>query len=101
MRLKALLIAALWTAGAASAENTKPLPRFGPNEGEVLKVDRRAREIAIRHGELPELGMDAMSMVFKVADPALLNGLRRGDRVKFKAGLLEGRFAVMSIERVQ
>jgi len=99
MRLTVLLLALLFAAGAAFADSGKPA-RFGPNEGEVLEVDRKAGEITIRHGYLPELAMDPMSMVFVVADPALLKKVRKGDRVKFKPGLVEGRFAVMSIERI-
>jgi hypothetical protein len=30
----------------------------------------------------------------------LLKKVRKGDRVRFKPGLVEGRFAVMSIERI-
>jgi Cu/Ag efflux protein CusF len=79
-----------------------PLPeRFGPNEGRVLKVDKSAGEITIRHGYLPELSMDPMSMIFVVADPALLHRVKEGDRVKFKAGLVAGRFAVIAITPVK
>lgn len=99
MRFAVFLMLALG-GGPALADPPSSL-RLGPNEGEVLEVDRNAREIAIRHGYLPELDMDAMSMVFRVADPALLDQVRRGDRVKFKPGLVEGRFAVMSFERVE
>ena len=100
MRLELVLVALLAAAGAAYADGVKP-SRFGPNEGEVLQVDRAAQEITIRHGYLPELGMDPMSMVFKVADPAFLDRVRKGDRVTFKPGLVEGRFAIMSIERIR
>jgi len=75
--------------------------RFGPNEGRVLEIDKGAGEITIRHGYLPELSMDPMSMVFLVADPALLDRVRRGDRVRFQAGLVNGRFAVMSINPIK
>ena len=77
----------------------QPLPpeRFGPNEGRVLEIDKSAGEITIRHGYLPELSMDPMSMIFVVADPALLDRVKTGDRVKFKAGLVAGRFAVVAI----
>lgn len=71
--------------------------RFGPNEGRVLEIDKSAGEITIRHGYLPELSMDPMSMIFVVADPALLDRVKTGDRVKFKAGLVAGRFAVVAI----
>jgi Cu/Ag efflux protein CusF len=75
--------------------------RFGPNEGRVLEVDRSAGEITIRHGYLPELGMDPMSMIFVVADPALLHRVKKGDRVKFKGGLVNGRFAVIGITPIK
>jgi Cu/Ag efflux protein CusF len=83
---------------AASACAQVPAPeRFGPNEGRVLNVDKSAGEITIRHGYLPELSMDPMSMIFVIADPALLDRVKEGDRVKFTAGLVDGRFAVMAI----
>jgi Cu/Ag efflux protein CusF len=44
--------------------------------------------------------MDPMSMIFQVADPALLDQVKKGDRVKFKPGLVKGRFAVLSFERI-
>jgi Cu/Ag efflux protein CusF len=89
--------ACLALAGTPAAAQPE---RFAPNEGRVLEVDARAGEITIRHGYLPELSMDPMSMVFIVADPALLAQVQKGDRVRFKPGLVNGRFAVMSIERV-
>ena len=75
--------------------------RFGPNEGRVLEIDKTAGEITIRHGYLPELSMDPMAMIFVVSNPALLDRVKKGDRVRFKAGLVAGRFAVISITRVR
>jgi Cu/Ag efflux protein CusF len=92
--------ACLVLAGARAAAGPIKPERYAPNEGEVLEIDTQAQEITIRHGYLPELDMEPMSMVFIVADPALLQRVRKGDRVKFKPGLVQGRFAVMSIERV-
>ena len=91
--------ACLALAGMPAAAQQAQPERFAPNEGQVLEVDARAGEITIRHGYLPELSMDPMSMVFIVADPALLRRVKKGDRVRFKPGLVNGRFAVMSIER--
>lgn len=95
--------AALLTASTSLAVHADAAPRnrFGPNEGQVLGVDRKGGEIAIRHGYLPELSMDAMSMYFHVANPALFDKVRKGDRVRFRAGMVEGKFAVIEIERVK
>jgi Cu/Ag efflux protein CusF len=42
-------------------------------EGEIRKVDAATRKITIKHGELKNLAMPAMTMVFQVKDPAMLN----------------------------
>jgi Cu(I)/Ag(I) efflux system periplasmic protein CusF len=90
----------LMLVAPAFAQPPQP-ERFGPNEGRVLEIDKRAAEITIRHGYLPELSMDPMSMIFVVADPALLDRVKKGDRVRFTAGLVAGRFAVMAISPVK
>jgi len=94
IRLRACLL--LIVAATAFAQPSQPA-RFGPNEGQVLEIDKSAGEITIRHGHLPELGMDPMTMVFNVAEPALLDRVKPGDHVRFKAGLVDGRFAVIAI----
>ena len=90
----------LMLVGSAFAQPPQA-ERFGPNEGKVLEIDKSAGEITIRHGYLPELSMDPMSMIFIVADPALLDRVREGDRVRFRAGLVGGRFAVMAITAIK
>ena len=94
------VILVLVLAASVFAQPPPQPERFGPNEGRVLEIDKSAGEITIRHGFLPELSMDPMSMIFVVADPALLDRVKTGDRVKFKAGLVAGRFAVVAIEEV-
>lgn len=66
-----------------------------------MDIDLQAAEIVIRHGPLPELDMPPMSMVFKVADTSFLHKVQKGDRVKFKAGLVNGRFGVVAIEQLR
>jgi Cu(I)/Ag(I) efflux system periplasmic protein CusF len=71
------------------------------SEGEVRKVDMSAKKITIKHGELRNLDMPAMTMVFQVADPALLGKVKTGDKVKFRADKVNGAFTVMEIEPVK
>jgi Cu/Ag efflux protein CusF len=99
-----LLLAASAVAGPACAETPPvdmPPSSFKPNEGIVFAVDRRAREITIRHGELPEIDMPPMTMVFNVADARLLARVKAGDKVKFRTGLVNGRFTVTKIQRLK
>ncbi len=55
----------------------------GSAEGEIRRIDKEAGKITIRHGPIAELDMPAMSMVFRPVDPALLERLQTGDKVRF------------------
>ena len=66
---------------------------------EVRKVDLAAQKITLRHGGIKNLDMPPMSMVFKVADPALLEALKPGDQVQFTADNLNGTLTILSITR--
>jgi Cu/Ag efflux protein CusF len=70
-------------------------------DGEVRKVDRDAKKITIKHGPLASLDMPAMTMVFQVKDPALLDKVKAGDKVKFQAEKTGGAFTVTRIEPVK
>jgi len=44
----------------------------GMVKAEVVKVDKPAGKVTLKHGSIKSLDMDAMTMVFRVADPAML-----------------------------
>lgn len=93
-RLFTALASAVFSAGVL-AQAALPLV-----DGEVRKVDLSAQKITLKHGEIKNLDMPAMSMVFKVKDPALLDKVKAGDRVQFTAEDVNGALTVVSIERV-
>jgi Cu(I)/Ag(I) efflux system periplasmic protein CusF len=65
--------------------------------GEVRKVDKDAGKLTIKHGEIKNLEMPPMTMVFRVKDPALLDQVKTGDRVRFSAEKIDGAFTVTNI----
>lgn len=67
--------------------------------GKVTKVDEAAGKITIAHEAIPNLNMDAMTMVFKAADPAMLMAVRSGDVVQFTADKVNGQLTVTEIEK--
>jgi Cu(I)/Ag(I) efflux system protein CusF len=70
-----------------------------PADGEVRRVDKDAQKLTIRHGPLPQLDMpQPMTMVYRVKDPALLDKVKAGDKVKFEAEKVNGAFTVTRIE---
>ena len=70
-------------------------------DGEVRKVDKEAGKITMKHGPIASLGMPPMSMVFRVKDPAMLDQVKAGDKVKFAAEQIGGQYTVTRIERIE
>ena len=66
-------------------------------EAEVRRVDRSNRRVSLRHGPIPNLEMGGMTMVFQLSDPALLEQLQQGQRIRFSAALIQGEYTVMQI----
>jgi Cu/Ag efflux protein CusF len=73
-------------------------PREGYSDGEVRRVDRDAQKVTLRHGPIPNLGMPDMTMVFRVTDPKMLEGLKTGDKVRFKADKVGGQYTVTALD---
>lgn len=67
------------------------------SEGEVKKVDKDTGRLTIKHGPLENLGMPGMTMVFGVKDASVLEALKAGDKIKFVAEKIEGRFVVTQL----
>jgi Cu/Ag efflux protein CusF len=70
-------------------------------EGEVRKIEKAQGKITLRHGELKALDMPPMTMVFRVGNPALLDNLAVGDKVKFDAAKVGGNYTVTAISKAQ
>ena len=68
------------------------------SEGEVRKVDKDAQKITLRHAPLANLDMPAMTMVFRVKDPAMLEQVKPGDKVRFLAEKIDGALTVTKLE---
>ncbi len=67
-------------------------------DADVRKVDLSAQKITLRHGEIKNLDMPPMSMVFQVKNPALLEKVKAGDKVKFTAEQIGGALVVTDIQ---
>jgi Cu/Ag efflux protein CusF len=93
MKIRTLAAALLAAAAPALALADKHLA-----EAEVRKVDLDAKKITLKHGEIRNLDMPPMTMVFQVKDPALLGKVKTGDKVKFAAEKVNGAYTVTSIE---
>ncbi len=66
-------------------------------EGEVRKVDKDQGKLTLRHGEIKNLDMPAMTMVFRVKDAKMLDNLNVGDKVRFDAQKVDGQYTVTAL----
>ena len=80
-------------APAGGAANTAEM-----SDAEVRRVDKGAGKITLRHGEIKHLDMPPMTMVFQVQDPTLLDKVKPGDKVKFRAEKAASGYVVTAIE---
>ena len=88
--LKAALIAAVLAVSPALADGDMV-------KGEVVKVDKAAGKVTLKHGPIKKLDMDGMTMVFRVADPAMLDKMNAGDKIEFEADRVNGAITVTKI----
>jgi Cu/Ag efflux protein CusF len=65
---------------------------------EVRRIDKSARKVALKHGDIKNLDMPPMSMVFQVKEPAQLDALQVGQSVRFQAVQENGAYWVVKIE---
>src|SRR4051794_23597999 len=98
-----LTLASLFITGAASltcatshaqdsksAEKRQPVQAQSMTDAEVRKVDKETQSITLKHGEIKNLGMPGMTMVFQVKDAAVLDNIKAGDKVRFSAENIDG-----------
>ena len=81
-------------AAAASAKSALPLV-----DAEVKKVDAAKGHVLLKHGEIPNLNMGPMTMGFDVADKKMLQGLKVGQKVQFRAEMIAGKATVTELKR--
>ena len=70
-------------------------------EGEIRKVDKDAKKLTIKHGEIKNLDMPPMTMVFQVKDGVMLDKLKAGDKIRFVPERINGQFTVTKIEKAK
>ena len=78
----------------AAAEKARPMVA-----AEVTKIDESAGKITLKHGDIPNLEMTGMTMVFKANDAAMLKAVKAGDKVKFTAERGNDGIAITKIQK--
>ena len=67
-------------------------------EGEIRKVNKEAKKLTIKHGEIKSLDMPPMTMVFQVKDASVLDKVKAGDKVRFVVQKFDAGLVVTDIQ---
>lgn len=92
------LIAQGSLAQTAMNHGAMPMAAAAMSDGEVRKIDKETGKITIKHGPIKHLDMPPMSMVFTAKDPALLDRVKVGDKIRFHAADEAGKMIVTDIQ---
>ena len=69
--------------------------------GEVTKIDKATSRITLKHGEIKNLDMPPMTMIFRVRDGKMIDAVAVGDRVRFTAEKIEGSYMLTAIDKAE
>ncbi len=97
------IAAAPVSAQQAGAGVTKPAATdaSATTDAEVRRIDKARGSVVLKHGEIKNLNMGAMTMTFKLQDPAMAEQLAAGDKVQFTAIQKGDDLIVTSIRKAQ
>ncbi|MHA7774795.1 copper-binding protein [Roseibium sp. M-1] len=87
-----ILAGALGTALSTAAFATEY------TKGTVKKIDLKGKKVTIIHEELKNLDMPAMTMVFRMADDAMLEKVQEGQEIEFSADRVNGNLTVIELK---
>jgi len=84
--------------GVAHAQMEKKMDMSQMTDGEIRKVDKETGKVTIKHGDIKNLEMPGMTMVFTAKEKSLLDKIQAGDKVKFAVINDGGKLVVTDIQ---
>ena len=99
------LPAAAQTTAPAAATSMAPMGTMtAPSdmaEGEIRKISKDTGKLTIKHGPIKNMDMPPMTMVFVAKDPAMLDKVAVGDKVRFVVADEGGKMVVTDLQSVK
>lgn len=90
IKFAAFVVLGMTVAGTASAVEY--------TVGQVTKVDTAQKKVTVKHEELVNLDMPAMTMVFNLADEAMLDEMAAGDQIEFVVERIRGKLTIVELK---
>lgn len=87
-------------AGQTVGTSTNKVEIANMTAGVVKKLDNDQQKITLKHEALENLGMPPMTMVFRLGNISLVDKLKVGDHIMFRAEQINGIFVVTAMNKV-
>jgi len=87
----AAAVAATLAAGVAFAQ-------AATISGEVRRVDKEGGKVTLKHDGISEMKLSAMTMVFHVKDPAMLDRMKAGEKVRVDVSKIDGQYTITALK---
>ena len=87
----AAAVAATLAAGVAFAQ-------AATISGEVRRVDKEGGKVTLKHDGISEMKLSAMTMVFHVKDPAILDRMKAGEKVRVDVSKIDGQYTITALK---
>ena len=68
---------------------------------EVKKIDKAQSRIMLKHDEIKQFDMPALTGTYKVSDPAMLDKVHVGDHVRFSLDRVNNQYTITRIDVVK
>lgn len=91
--VKTVLLATMFGAVAISQGFAEEFTK-----GTIKKVNNKTGKVSVRHEEIKNLEMPAMTMVFRTKDEAMLEKLQDGQKIEFVVERLNGKLTITKIK---
>ena len=88
-----------WLVAAAMVPFVAAKAQQAMVAAEVVKVDKGAGRLTLKHGEIQRLEMPPMTMAWRVSRVQMLDDLEVGDRVRFVPERIEGQYTITAINK--
>lgn len=86
--------------GAHGAKPTSTAAADEMADGEIRNIDAAKGALLIRHGVIKSINMGAMTMEFKLKEPSMAAGLKKGDKVRFAVEMQGQNLVISKIQKV-
>ena len=88
-------------AESRSVSTMESVSHAGYSTGEIKKIDTDQGVVILEHEPIENLGMPAMTMIFRLAKPEQAAAFKVGDVIRFKAERIKGFLVITELSSLR